>query len=591
MLNNNELKKIIYTSPLKSLSNEKFEDWKKRFPDKTIIMLTGDTLYSGFEREKQMKACMKADIIICTSELLDSCTRRGINEKTLWLSYVGLLVTDESHVISTSRGSAIESGIMSFSKLNPKAKILFLSATMPNVSELGGWLTKLNKKETEVIYCDWRPVELQMHYEEYYVARYPSGHEDYWGSQENKRSKAVKIAMSKPDEKFLIFCHDKGTGRDIVKRLEQQGEQAFFHNADLKVKERLHMETKFQDKEDGLRILVSTSTLAYGRNLPARNVIIVGVNRGLNEVDELDIIQESGRAGRLGLDDIGHVFLVIPEGSTETWKYIFKNPRSINSVMNNHHTLAFHILAEIQNKEVWDTRSLLSWYERTLAHHQNIKPFNEEDAIGLISDLERMEMISGSDRSKLFITNLGKVSAWLYYSPYDVYDWYKNFKKIFDENIELDDLTLAWALTDIESNNMGYIPKDIAGECEDFRWRLKNRNITASDAIPNTVAAFSALTGKKEKQGLLIALSRNLIFDIDRIKQALSLIDTRHAKWDKEELWNIFPLGILSCHLSISFPFLPYDNDYNYDYNYHPLLLSSKSYHNIFHLFLFPYSQ
>ena len=135
MPNNNELKKIIYTSPLKSLSNEKFEDWKKRFPDKTVVMLKGDTLHSVHERDKQMKACMQADIIICTSELLDSCTRRGINEKTLWLSYVGLVIIDESHCISLeSRGHAIESGIMKFTKLNPKARILFLSATMPNCS-------------------------------------------------------------------------------------------------------------------------------------------------------------------------------------------------------------------------------------------------------------------------------------------------------------------------------------------------------------------------------------------------------------------------------------------------------------------------
>ena len=111
------------------------------------------------------------------------------------------------------------------------------------------------------------------------------------------------------------------------------------------------------------------STLAWGRNLPARNVVITGVHRGLTEVDELDIIQMAGRAGRYGIDDAGFVYLIIPERSTPQWKYTFENPRPVKSVINEKEILAFHVLAEIQNG-VSSEKGVFRWYKRSLAYLQ-----------------------------------------------------------------------------------------------------------------------------------------------------------------------------------------------------------------------------
>src|SRR5574343_90725 len=131
---------------------------------------------------------------------------------------VGLVVVDESHILSTGSGHAVEAGIMRFTRLNPKARGLFLSATMPN----------------------------------------------YGMTQAKKQSMAVKLAMVKPDEKFLIFVHDKGTGRQIVRQLEMEKEAAVFHNADLDLEDRKEIEASFRKRDGGLRVLVSTSTLAWG---------------------------------------------------------------------------------------------------------------------------------------------------------------------------------------------------------------------------------------------------------------------------------------------------------------------------------------
>jgi len=59
----------------------------------------------------------------------------------------------------------------------------------------------------------------------------------------------------------------------------------------------VNIEDSFKDRVGGVRIIIATSTLAYGLNLPARVVIIAGMHRGLEEVSELDIIQMCGRSG------------------------------------------------------------------------------------------------------------------------------------------------------------------------------------------------------------------------------------------------------------------------------------------------------
>ena len=550
--------RVIYLSPLKSLTQEKYEDWQKRFSDEEITILTGDYTLSPAMKKK----LAKSNIIVMTSEMCDSRTRKMKAEKNFWLNEVGLVVVDESHILTTDRGHAVETGLMRFTAINRNARILLLSATMPNVNQLGKWLTILNGKETEVIYSTWRPVKLNINYVEYQPA-YSSrtGREDYWGTQEIKRSKVIELAMAKPDEKFLIFCHDKGTGRNIVKRLKDEGVESEFHNADLNLKDRLKIENSFQNRNNGLRILVSTSTLAWGRNLPARNVIIVGVHRGLNMVDELDIIQMAGRAGRYGIDDAGFVYLIIPEGSTETWKHTFANPRPVNSVLNQRSVLAFHVLAEVENRTITDASSMLHWYKRSLAGMQGLIPFERTDAHQLIQDLLEMEMLIG-DFTRLTITGLGKVSAWLYFSPYDVYAWYRNFSRIFEEPgerqnreasfpnyhqnrstmVELTDETLAWAVADIPSNDLGYIRKDLQLECDNWAWTLRNRGINATNALPSVVGAYNCLQGIDDNK--FDMFKRTIIYDISRQCQAFGLIDGMHAKWNKEKFWETLPLRI-----------------------------------------------
>lgn len=277
--------------------------------------------------------------------------------------------------------------------------------------------------------------------------------------------------------------------------------------------------------------------------MPARNVVIVGVHRGLSDVDELDVIQMAGRAGRVGLDDEGHVYLVLPRGTSEAWANTFANPRPVTSVLNDRRTLAFHVLAEIETKEVRSVPDLMRWYGRSLAYRQGTEPFTDANAKNLMEDLERTEMIGYSGVSP-FVTNLGRVSAWLYYDPYDVYAWYRNFSKIFEG--EADDLTLAWALGDVPSNDPGYVGRDIQRDAEEVRWALRAKGIRCSDAVGAVIGIYHSLMGMDldDDEGLIRAIRRNVIFDVDRMVRALSMADEMYAKWGKADLWKTLPTRI-----------------------------------------------
>jgi superfamily II RNA helicase len=159
-------KKVIYTSPLKALTREKSESWAKKFGGVgyKIAMVTGDYKLT----DRRIKELNEADIILCTSEMLDHRTRNADSEKSEWLMKAGLLIVDEVQLIGMKdRGDKLEAGLMRFSLINPRCGLIFLSGTMPNSGQIAGWVKGLNGKETILIRSGWRPVKLNMVYETY----------------------------------------------------------------------------------------------------------------------------------------------------------------------------------------------------------------------------------------------------------------------------------------------------------------------------------------------------------------------------------------------------------------------------------------
>jgi|GEM_PF-786613 len=538
--------KIVYLSPLKSLTQEKYDDWSKRYADKEICIMTGDYVLSN---EMKRKA-MKADIIVLTSEMLDSRTRNMSIEKNEWIYKAGLCIVDESHIIGTDRGSAVEVGLMRFTDINPTARIVLLSATMPNVYDFKIWLENLNHKKTKIVYMKWRPVELDVSY---------IGHikGTYHVKEKDKINKAIEEIQKKPKEKFLVFVHTKATGRKLKDRLEEEGIKCEFHNADLSLKNRLYIEDSFCDRsESSLRVIIATSTLAWGVNLPARNVIIVGVHRGIQEVDVLDIIQMMGRAGRFGIDDKGFVKLIVPENKIKLWKQYIEKQRPIMSNLLGVDALTFHILASIYTNDIRVKNDFNRWYERSFARVQDLN-VNKDTIDNIVNSLLEMNMIN-MDGDVIHLTPLGKIAASLYFSPFDIYDWYKNFNYLFRKKVKLNDSTIAWALSSVSSYTLPYVPSDFEGYLPDVRVTLTKCGLKKSNLSINILhylGCIASLDNTLHFPSALNPTKRLFQTDSGRICTALSMIDSTVAFWNKQSLWKQLPIrmefGIPSSMLDL----------------------------------------
>jgi helicase len=140
----NEGKKAVYIVPLKALAREKHEEFRKKYGPLgfRVGLSTGDL-------DSADPWLVKCDIIVTTSEKLDSLLRHGIS----WAGEIGLVVADEIHLLNDpARGPTLEMVLTRLMDYNPR--ILGLSATINNYKELAEWLQAASVKS------DYRPVKL-----------------------------------------------------------------------------------------------------------------------------------------------------------------------------------------------------------------------------------------------------------------------------------------------------------------------------------------------------------------------------------------------------------------------------------------------
>lgn len=153
-------KKVIYTSPLKALSNQKYNDFRNQFPDISFGILTGD-----------IKDNETADVLIMTTEILCNYLhnyKKTTNERKV-LDFnidlekeLGCVIFDEVHYINDmDRGTVWEESIM----LMPNCvQMVMLSATIDEPERFAQWVNGTNPTKTTVLCStDERAVPLK-HY-------------------------------------------------------------------------------------------------------------------------------------------------------------------------------------------------------------------------------------------------------------------------------------------------------------------------------------------------------------------------------------------------------------------------------------------
>jgi superfamily II RNA helicase len=147
-------KRVFYTTPIKSLSNQKFYDLKKLFKDASVGIMTGD-----------IKFCPDAQIVIMTTEILRNLLyKKGTTTENIGLtasiSMDGLdaVIFDECHYINDKdRGKVWEETMI---LLPPEVNLVMLSATLDHPEYFAKWLGELKQKPIHLIETTYRIVPL-----------------------------------------------------------------------------------------------------------------------------------------------------------------------------------------------------------------------------------------------------------------------------------------------------------------------------------------------------------------------------------------------------------------------------------------------
>lgn len=138
------MKKCIYTSPIKALSNQKFKEFKEKFGD--VGIMTGDVVINA-----------DALCLIMTTEVLQSILYRGAD----MVKDIESVIFDEAHYLADpDRGYVWEEVII---MLPDHVNLVLLSATIPNYKELACWIGRIRQKKIYIEITYMRPVPLD-HY-------------------------------------------------------------------------------------------------------------------------------------------------------------------------------------------------------------------------------------------------------------------------------------------------------------------------------------------------------------------------------------------------------------------------------------------
>jgi len=397
-------KKAIYACPLKSLAEEKVRRFRKLFPERKLEIFTGD--YRGIENRAEKAA--SAEIAVVTTELLDSASRRAGLSQAL-IASAGAVIVDEAHIIATDRGPAVESALVKVTETNRDMRLVLLSATVGNPENVAQWLSGLNGKTTVVLKSSWRPVAAEWH-----VIDISDNSDTYFNrGKDVVRSAAWKIAelvSEDPEAQVLAFVWTKSQGIVLGRELQQMGVSSLFHNASLELGERLDFEEKFDKK--GVRVLISTTTLAWGKNTCARHVVILGDKRGPERVAPWDVLQAGGRAGRTGLAPKGDVWWFTFEPGYAS--SVMKRPPKLESLLKNPRNLAFALVGEFPYRGSASLQKLRAWFTRTFAG----KICRRETAESiLVEALKILRNTAGAITDNLCLTRVGRAAKLFYLDP------------------------------------------------------------------------------------------------------------------------------------------------------------------------------
>jgi superfamily II RNA helicase len=356
-------KRILYSSPIKSLSNEKYKEFKEKNIC-SVGLLTGDN-----------KINPDADLIIITAEilrnsLLKNKEKQEKQENENLLFNVGCVIMDEVHFINEpERGKIWEETLI---LLDDSIQLVLLSATIDQVTNFASWLQSIKKKKLYLISSNKRIIPLShsifildklytildnndnfmenIYYEGKKIYDKLKKEEKLKSSENSQINNLVTYLIKKdllqtiffsfsrikceeyaesinsyllePEEQveaLNIFDYYIAPYKKIyeslpqyikIRRLLYKG-VGFHHSGLIPILKEI-VEIIFKKKL--IKILFATETFAVGVNMPTRTIVFTNLskrtNNGQRFLNTAEYKQMAGRAGRRGLDTMGTVILM-----------------------------------------------------------------------------------------------------------------------------------------------------------------------------------------------------------------------------------------------------------------------------------------
>lgn len=410
-------KGVIYTAPIKALSNQKFRDFSKKYPQQVGI-LTGDV---SINRD--------APILIMTTEIFRNAILVDPNEfeNREWLIF------DEIHYLDDiERGTVWEEAII---LLPSHMKMLALSATIPNIEEFVEWFKKVHKFPLKAVIEKTRPVPLHFFFQ--------CNNDLFTNLKELKHSGYLKEKLKEyyPGKQYLQFRTNRMTTLiDYLKRNNalsclyfsfsrrrcEDLAQEISHVNFLKFDEEKFIIQKFDEliqkfnisssshinylyplikrgiayhhagllptlKEiieqlftTGLiKFIFTTETFALGVNMPARTVVFDTLSKFYGRyhgyLKTRDFYQMAGRAGRRGIDKEGNVILKVNPyhiDAVSLEDIIYGNYEPIQSQLNSCYATILN-LYRIMGDRIYDI------YPQSFHFHQ-ANALEKKEVLGLL---------------------------------------------------------------------------------------------------------------------------------------------------------------------------------------------------------------
>ncbi|MCO4744384.1 MAG: DEAD/DEAH box helicase [Proteobacteria bacterium] len=412
-----ENRRVVYTAPVKALSNQKYRDYTRLYGESAVGLVTGDLV---IRRDAPCR--------VMTTEILRNMLLSGED-----LSDLKAVILDEIHFLDDRERGTVWEEVLIY--LPPSVQIVGLSATLSNLETFADWLTEVRGSPVEVVRAFERIVPLEIHYAskdcgiltpDQYASffkrkgrqilseassgrgrgrsrsrRPPRRTRDVdlvRMAQKNDLLPALYFVFSRRDtERFARglsnWMHSSMLDREAQQRLRERlhtaraelGEtldQDFidmlekgiaFHHAGLHVQLKSLVEELYENHL--VRVLYCTSTFALGINMPARSVIFDGIVKfdgtAMRPLPTRGFMQKAGRAGRRGLDDQGHVLVRVDVGDYDEIKGNLEQYRkgdyeAVHSSFNLSWNSVVSLLERLSMERIREVveRSFLSWHLR-----------------------------------------------------------------------------------------------------------------------------------------------------------------------------------------------------------------------------------